>query len=139
MRTTFAVIASLLFAIVPRAADAQDGKAALEAVAKAMGADIVTSVQYDASGTVWSLGQSAVPGGPWPKFNAKLSRSINWFEAHALTRSGGPLRCIRWRAMPPGCSRNGVPRGTKSSLQDDSPGSLKSQVKVPGSELHTSG
>src|SRR5204863_5333461 len=81
MRTTFAVIASLLFAIVPRAADAQDGKAALEAVAKAMGADIVTSVQYDASGTVWSLGQSAVPGGPWPKFNAKLSRSINYGTA----------------------------------------------------------
>ena len=82
MRTTLAVIASLLLLISPFAAEAQDEKAALETVAKAMGADVVTSVQYDASGTVYGLGQSAQPGGAWPRFGAKsFSRSINYDTA----------------------------------------------------------
>jgi hypothetical protein len=45
MRTTLAVIASLLLVLSPLAVEAQDSKAALEAVAKALGADAVTSDQ----------------------------------------------------------------------------------------------
>jgi glyoxylase-like metal-dependent hydrolase (beta-lactamase superfamily II) len=82
MRTTLPVIASLLLVIAPLAAEAQDAKAALETVAKALGADVVTSIQYDGSGTVHAFGQSPQAAAPWPRFNAKsYSRSINYDTA----------------------------------------------------------
>jgi glyoxylase-like metal-dependent hydrolase (beta-lactamase superfamily II) len=82
MRTTLAVIASLLLVLAPLAVEAQDSKAALEAVAKALGADSVTSIQYAGSGTVYGFGQSAHPGTAWPRFGAKsFTRSINYTTA----------------------------------------------------------
>jgi glyoxylase-like metal-dependent hydrolase (beta-lactamase superfamily II) len=79
MRTIVAGLASFLLLSSALAANAQDSKAALEAVAKAMGADITTSVVYVGSGTIHQVGQSPAPGMPWPKFNAKsYSRSINY-------------------------------------------------------------
>jgi glyoxylase-like metal-dependent hydrolase (beta-lactamase superfamily II) len=84
MRTypsTIAAIA-LLVLLTPFAGHAQDGKAALDAVAKAMGADVVTSVVYDGSGTIFAVGQSATPGAAWPRFNAKTySRAVNYDTA----------------------------------------------------------
>ena len=78
MRTILAIAASLLL-LQPFAAHAQDSKAALENVAKALGADIVTSVVYVGSGTQFALGQSFTPGESWPKFGAKrYTRSINY-------------------------------------------------------------
>jgi hypothetical protein len=70
MRTILAVAASLLL-LQPFAAHALDSKAALEGVAKALGADIVTSVVYTGSGTQFAVGQSFTPGESWPKFGAK--------------------------------------------------------------------
>jgi glyoxylase-like metal-dependent hydrolase (beta-lactamase superfamily II) len=81
MRTILAVAASLLL-LQPFAAQAQDSKAALEGVAKAMGADIVTSVVYTGSGVNFAVGQSFTPGESWPKFGAKrYTRSINYDTA----------------------------------------------------------
>jgi glyoxylase-like metal-dependent hydrolase (beta-lactamase superfamily II) len=83
MRTILAIAASLLL-LQPFAAQAQDAKAALEGVAKAMGADIVTSVVYTGSGVNFAVGQSFTPGESWPKFGAKrYTRSINYDTATA--------------------------------------------------------
>ncbi len=40
-------------------------------VARTMGAVNVKSVQYSATGFVYTFGQSFRPGGPWPKFILK--------------------------------------------------------------------
>jgi glyoxylase-like metal-dependent hydrolase (beta-lactamase superfamily II) len=82
MRTMPVVMASLLLLLSPLDALAQDTKAALESVAKAIGADRVTSLVYSGSGSVYSVGQSASPGAAWPRFNAKsYTRSINYDTA----------------------------------------------------------
>jgi glyoxylase-like metal-dependent hydrolase (beta-lactamase superfamily II) len=79
---TLTSVAVLLLLLSPAAVPAQDGKAALDAVAKALGADVVTSVVYDGTGSVYAVGQSATPGGAWPRFNAKsYSRAINYDTA----------------------------------------------------------
>jgi glyoxylase-like metal-dependent hydrolase (beta-lactamase superfamily II) len=65
--------------LAPHAAPAQDSKAALEGVAKALGADLVTSIVYDASGVVYAVGQSQTAGTAWPKFNvSRYQRGINY-------------------------------------------------------------
>ena len=79
MRTMIAVIASVLLLLAPHSAHAQDGKAALERVAAALGANLVTSLVYDASGVNYAVGQSQTAGAPWPKFNVtRYTRSINY-------------------------------------------------------------
>jgi glyoxylase-like metal-dependent hydrolase (beta-lactamase superfamily II) len=52
-------------------------------VSKALGADNLKTVEYNASGFAYSLGQAPNPNAPWPKFNAKsYARAIN-FETPA--------------------------------------------------------
>lgn len=66
--------------LMPQLSHAQDAKAVLAEVAKAMGD--VQSLQYGGSGFVFAPGQSAAPGMPWPRFNAKsYTRSINYNTA----------------------------------------------------------
>jgi glyoxylase-like metal-dependent hydrolase (beta-lactamase superfamily II) len=85
MRTiSLTIIAVVILLSSPVAAVAQDGKAALEAVSRALGADRLTSIVYDGNGFVHSVGQSATPGGAWPRFNLKsYSRSVNFETAAA--------------------------------------------------------
>lgn len=79
MRTMAVVIASLLLLLSPLGVKAQDSKAALETVSKAMGADLVTSIVYSGDGVVYAVGQSQTPGAAWPRFNAKsYTRSVNY-------------------------------------------------------------
>ncbi|MBM4440547.1 MAG: MBL fold metallo-hydrolase [Candidatus Rokubacteria bacterium] len=78
MRMLTVALTSLLLAF-PLAAGAQDGRAALQKVAEALGADNVTSIEYAGSGVVYAPGQSATPGAPWPKFGAKTwTRTVNY-------------------------------------------------------------
>jgi glyoxylase-like metal-dependent hydrolase (beta-lactamase superfamily II) len=81
MRKTLALtVAIVLFSAV--ASHAQDGRATLENVAKAMGATTLNTVQYTGSGMIFSPGQSPAPGKPWPRFNLKsLTRSVNYETA----------------------------------------------------------
>ena len=56
--------------------------ATLDDVAKALGAGSVKSIQYTGAGGAYAVGQSAVPGLPWPQFNAKShTRSVNYDTA----------------------------------------------------------
>jgi hypothetical protein len=61
MRTTVALIATLLLLASP-IAHAQDPRTALEAVARAMGADSVKTLEYTGTGVNFAPGQSQTPG-----------------------------------------------------------------------------
>jgi len=81
MRKLVALVAAIaLFS--PIAGYAQDGRATLESVAKAMGTTNLKSIEYTGTGASFAVGQSAVPGQPWPKFNLKTyMRSVNYETA----------------------------------------------------------
>ena len=54
----------------------------LNDVAKALGASSVKSIQYTGTGGVYAVGQSAVPGLPWPEYNVRShTRSVNYDTA----------------------------------------------------------
>jgi glyoxylase-like metal-dependent hydrolase (beta-lactamase superfamily II) len=74
-------LAALLL-LLPVAASAEDGRAGVEAVAKALGASGLKSVEYTATGVNFAVGQSAAPGQPWPRFIVKrLVRRFNYETA----------------------------------------------------------
>jgi glyoxylase-like metal-dependent hydrolase (beta-lactamase superfamily II) len=78
MRKHLVVIAAILL-LWPLASPAQDGRAALEQVAKAMGADTLKSIVFTASGEGFLVGQSPVPGAPWPRITLKTqTRGLNY-------------------------------------------------------------
>jgi glyoxylase-like metal-dependent hydrolase (beta-lactamase superfamily II) len=81
MRAALAWMAAFLLCS-PLVSHAQDGRAALEGVARALGADTLKSVEYSGSGVQFQAGQSFMPGQPWPRFNIKsLTRSLNYGTA----------------------------------------------------------
>jgi glyoxylase-like metal-dependent hydrolase (beta-lactamase superfamily II) len=62
---------------------AQDARATIAAVSKAMGADTLKTVQYSATGFDYALGQNPNGNSPWPKFVEKsYTRAID-FDAAA--------------------------------------------------------
>ena len=87
MQKTLAAIAAFALLVVllsPLAGQAQEGRAMVEAVSKAMGAGSLKSIQVTGSGTMFALGQSPAPGMPWPQFHVKsATRSVN-YETGAL-------------------------------------------------------
>ena len=77
------VLAACLL-MVPRLDAAEDAKAVLDGVGKAMGE--VNSLQYSGSGAFFSLGQSFTPGEPWPRFGLKS------YTPHDRLRDAGAAR-----------------------------------------------
>ncbi|HET7343832.1 MAG TPA: MBL fold metallo-hydrolase [Methylomirabilota bacterium] len=79
------IVAGLLAALAlsaPLAARAQDGRAGVEAVAHALGAPALKSVEYTATGAQFAVGQSAAPGTPWPRFTVRsLTRTLDYENA----------------------------------------------------------
>ncbi len=100
MRKTLTLMAALLL-LSPLAGHAQDGRAAIENVAKAMGATTLKSIEFTGTGVNFAVGQSPIPGAPWPRFNLKsYARAVNYetasaredlvrSRADALPRGGG--------------------------------------------------
>jgi glyoxylase-like metal-dependent hydrolase (beta-lactamase superfamily II) len=81
MRKTLALISAIVL-LSPLVGHAQDGRAALENVAKAMGATALKSITYTGSGQTFLVGQSVVPGAPWPQLTLKSqTRAINYETA----------------------------------------------------------
>ena len=110
MRKTLALISALVL-LSPLVGHAQDGRAALENVAKAMGATALKSITYTGSGQTFLVGQSVVPGAPWPPLTLKSqTRAINY----ETPRSGSS----RSWSGPPTCGGAGrsrlVTRGRSS-------------------------
>jgi glyoxylase-like metal-dependent hydrolase (beta-lactamase superfamily II) len=80
------VLMTALILLWPLGVQAQDGKAALENVAKAMGASALKSIEYSGNGESFMVGQSPVPGAPWPKLTVKSqTRAINYETASLRT------------------------------------------------------
>ena len=69
------ILAALLTAVLsllPLDVRAQDSKAALETVSKAMGGDVVTSIVSTAArASCTPSARARRPAPPWPRFNAK--------------------------------------------------------------------
>ena len=69
----------LVVGLMFHSGQAQEAKTVLEGVAKTLGATDLKSLQYTGSGSTFAPGQSAAPGMPWPRFNAKsFTRTINY-------------------------------------------------------------
>jgi glyoxylase-like metal-dependent hydrolase (beta-lactamase superfamily II) len=96
MRNVLALVTALLL-VCPIPGAAREGRATLEAASKTLGADGLKTIQYSASGVSFPVGQSAVPGAAWPRFNIpSLTRSINYETASMREEQ------VRSRAeMPP--------------------------------------
>jgi glyoxylase-like metal-dependent hydrolase (beta-lactamase superfamily II) len=78
---TWLLTAVLLLAPIA-AADAQDGRAALEAVAQALGATGLKSIEIQGGGAAFQVGQSYTPGTAWPQFNVRsFTRVVNYDTA----------------------------------------------------------
>src|SRR5256885_1011835 len=98
MRTIIVSLVALLL-VVPVTGYAQDARATLERTAAAMGASGLTTLEYTAAGTMFDVGQSAVPGQRGPQFTIKsYTRAINYEttsvrtdleRARAEARGGG--------------------------------------------------
>jgi glyoxylase-like metal-dependent hydrolase (beta-lactamase superfamily II) len=95
MRPLIVLLASVLL-FAPVVADAQDGRAALEAASKALGAGALKSIEIQGGGTMFQVGQSYTAGQPWPQFNVRsFTRVVNY--------DTGSLRddILRTRALEP--------------------------------------
>jgi glyoxylase-like metal-dependent hydrolase (beta-lactamase superfamily II) len=75
--------AMALAALWLTAASAQDARTVIANASSASGVDALKTVQYEATGFDFALGQAPNPSSPWPKFiNKSYSRAIN-FETPA--------------------------------------------------------
>lgn len=78
------VLASVALLLVSHAcpAAAQEGRAGLEAVGRALGATGLRSIEYTGNGLILAVGQSPAPGQPWPPFGLKrFTRGIDYDTA----------------------------------------------------------
>ncbi len=81
MRRPLLVMAVLVL-LSPLAGYAQDGRAALEGVAKAMGAASVKSIQYSGNGVNFQVGQNYTADLAWPRFVVKsYTRAVSYETA----------------------------------------------------------
>src|SRR5262245_30458213 len=65
-----------------RTADAQDNRASLEAVAKALGEPALKSIEIQGRGTFFWAGQSYTAGQAYPQFNVRsFTRTVNYDTA----------------------------------------------------------
>jgi glyoxylase-like metal-dependent hydrolase (beta-lactamase superfamily II) len=97
------ILTVVLVLLFPLAGYAQDGRAAVEGVAKAMGAASVKSIQYSGNGVNFQVGQNYNPEMPWPRFIVKSYTRAVSYETAAIRdemvrtrgedppRGGGPI------------------------------------------------
>jgi glyoxylase-like metal-dependent hydrolase (beta-lactamase superfamily II) len=75
---------TLLLLLAPTLAAAQGSRGELERIARAMGATNLKSIEITGSGVDYAVGQSVVPGAPWPRFNVTdFTRAVD-YQASAL-------------------------------------------------------
>jgi glyoxylase-like metal-dependent hydrolase (beta-lactamase superfamily II) len=93
---TLALLLSAALLFSPVTAYAQDSRAALESVAKALGASGLKSIEIEGSGSVFLVGQSYAPGGAWPQFNVRSFTRVVNYETASLRDE-----IVRTRALEP--------------------------------------
>ena len=81
MRTLVSLLTAVLL-LWPFGAGAQDNRAALETVAKALGATGLKSIEIQGGGSFFWAGQSYNAGTAWPQFNVRsYTRTVNYETA----------------------------------------------------------
>ncbi len=97
MGRVLALVTTFVLLCSPLSAPAQDARATLESASRALGAGTLRTLQYSAHGVSFAIGQSAVPGSAWPRFNIpSFTRAVN-YETASLREEQ-----VRSRAeMPP--------------------------------------
>ena len=75
MRALTLLLTSVLLVCPITAVDAQDSRAALESVAKALGATGLTSIEIQGGGTTFQVGQAYAAGTAWPFVTAVNERN----------------------------------------------------------------
>lgn len=95
MRTLVLLLTAALL-LSPITAHAQDSRAALEAVAKALGAPGLKSIEMQGSGVTFQVGQSYAPGMPWPQFTVRTFTRVVNYETASLRDE-----ILRTRALEP--------------------------------------
>jgi glyoxylase-like metal-dependent hydrolase (beta-lactamase superfamily II) len=84
MRKLLVVLAAAVLLWPAAAAGQGASPATLDAVAKALGADGLRSIQVSGTGSIFATGQSPAPGAAWPRFVLKsYTRGINFETASA--------------------------------------------------------
>jgi len=80
---TLLVVVTLLLPL-PSLASARSSRAELDRIARAMGATNLKTVVITGSGVEYAVGQSVVPGAPWPRFTVTdYTRAVD-YQASAL-------------------------------------------------------
>lgn len=75
---------TLVLLLLPTPAPAQGSRGELDRIARAMGATNLRSIVISASGVDYAVGQSVVPGAPWPRFTVTdFTRAVD-YQASAL-------------------------------------------------------
>jgi hypothetical protein len=95
MRTLVSLLTAVLL-LSPITAHTQDSRAALEAVATALGAANLKSIEIQGSGVTFQVGQSYAPGMPWPQFNVRSFTRVVNYETASLRDE-----ILRTRALEP--------------------------------------
>src|SRR5213593_4001860 len=78
------ILMAVLVLLFPLTGYAQDGRAAIEGVAKAMGAAGVKSIQYTGNGVNFQVGQNYSPDQPWPRFVVKSYTRVVSYETASI-------------------------------------------------------
>ena len=104
-----AALLTVVLSLLPFAAEAQDAKATLEAASKALGTADVKSIEMQGSGVMFLVGQSLVPGEPWPLFNVRTFTRVVNYETASLRED-----LMRTRALEP-------PRGGGAYVRGEHP------------------
>jgi glyoxylase-like metal-dependent hydrolase (beta-lactamase superfamily II) len=128
MRTLVYLLTTVLL-LFPVAAQAQDGRAALESVAKALGATNLKSIEIQGSGVTFQVGQSAAPGMPWPQFNVRTFTRVVNFETASLRQE-----ILQTRALEPPRGGGSYVRGEHklvSVLSGDHAWNVTGEAAVP--------
>jgi glyoxylase-like metal-dependent hydrolase (beta-lactamase superfamily II) len=90
------MLSTLALLMSPIGAAAQDGRAGIEAVANALGATNLKSIEIQGGGTMFQVGQSQTPGMAWPQFNVRtFTRALNYDTASLRDE------ILRTRALEP--------------------------------------
>src|SRR5262245_11518260 len=91
MRHAVSLLTAVLL-LIPVTGQAQT----LQDVAKALGADTVKTLEIQGSGVSFLVGQSVVPGQPWPQFNVKSLALLVNYDTGSLREEA-----VRIRALEP--------------------------------------
>ena len=76
----------------PRGAQTPAGaKAVLDAATRAIGAAPLDSIEYSGTGSVFSIGQAAGPGKPWPRFRMTQYKTAIRYDAPLGIAAQGPV------------------------------------------------